>query len=95
MRTRREKLERAVAAQMTKQQYVDSILDIYKKNGWYLKYKRRGVAVPYNAWAMFSEFERRYKQKFPDYNSPWTHRKKDFQDWLRRVDAAVKKRQKG
>ena len=88
---RREMFQKARAAGMTRIQWEGLIKEKYNTNKWLRAGRIRIEADP---WKMLREFEDRWKDKNPQYTSPWEKRWKDWQNFLRKAETTVQ-RQKG
>ena len=85
---RREEFKRAQKT-MTAQQYEVQIKLTYAKNGWVRRNKKGQVVA--DPWKMLRDFEDRYKQKNPEYDSPWEKRWRDWKDFLGKYEKTVAK----
>ena len=74
---------------MTAQQYEVQIKLTYAKNGWVRRSKKGQVVA--DPWKMLRDFEDRYKQKNPEYDSPWEKRWRDWKDFLGKYEKTVAK----
>ena len=59
--------------------YRKYILDMYRTKGW-MTLTRRGKQT-YSPWAMMRDAEDRYKDKHPEYKSPWLRKQKQWRDF--------------
>jgi len=82
---------KAKAEGMTRAGWQDKIKKLYSDNHWLRAGKRRIEADP---WKMLREYEDRWKDKNPQYTSPWQKRWRDWKDYQRKIEATIKK-QKG
>jgi len=81
---RKSKAKKAEAQGVTPRQWEEYIRGLYRKNGW-LKRDRLGRIIA-DPWKMFRDYEDRYKQKYPQYESPWQPRGRQWKDFLRKIE---------
>ena len=84
MRDRREEANKAIKENWTKLEYRNMIVDRYHKNGW-TKTNKVGRVVP-DPWKMLREFEDRWRQKQPDYSSPWEAKMRKWKDFIAKIE---------
>lgn len=70
----------------TEREYIQSVKELYKAKG-YIKVDAIGRRR-LDPWAYFREFEDGYRDKHPDYQSPWVKRQYRFRDFVRKVERA-------
>lgn len=86
LKTRFALFERSREMGRTERQYIRSIKELYKTKG-FIKLDVLGRRRP-DVWAFFREFEDGYKDKHPEYQSPWVKRQYRFRDFVRKVERA-------
>jgi len=74
--------------------YETYIKEQYRKKGW-RKLNRPGTKTVDDPWAMLRDYEDRYKDKHPEYNSPWVKRQKRFRDFTSKFDRGLDKYERG
>lgn len=93
--TEREKLlKRAKKKKWTYKKYTQVIKAMYDGKGWAIR-TLTGKMKNESAWAMLRDYENRYKDKHPDYTSPWLPRQKRWRDFQSRFDRGETKYPKG
>lgn len=88
-RDRRGLILRARKQGQTLKQFEDSIRELYKVNKWVKRDKLGRVIC--DPWKMFRHYEDRYKDKNPQYTSPWVPRQKHYRDFQSRVERTILK----
>lgn len=73
----------------SEREFEEQIKELYRVNRW-LKRNKAGKWI-LDPWAMFREEEDKWKAKFPQYESPWQKRWKDWQDFQRRIERTIAK----
>lgn len=93
IRERRAELNEYIRGGATKSQWRQHIKDKYNENKW-LKRDRVGMPVA-DPWKMLRDFEDSWRQQFPQYESPWQPRRRDFRDFVRRTEQQLSERKLG
>lgn len=91
MKERRAMFQKARADGATRAQWENLIKGKYNTNKWLSAGRRRIEADP---WKMLRDFEDRFRDKNPEYTSPWQKRVRDWQNFLRKAERTIAK-QKG
>lgn len=65
------------------------IKELYRLNDWTRKDKLGRVQA--DPWAMFRGYEDKHKAKFPEYESPWMKRWRNWKDFLRKIERTMAK----
>jgi len=86
---RRKEVRKAQRQDMSVFQWEKMIKKSYVANSWVKSY-RRGKGV-YSVWKMVQAQEREYKNKHPEYESPWEKRRKGFKDFQDKFERTYKK----
>ncbi len=86
---RRDMKGRAQKMGATEKQFEAQIKELYKTNGW-LKRNRVGKIVA-DPWRMFRDAEDLWKAKFPQYDSPWMKRWKDWRNFQKKIERTLAK----
>lgn len=73
----------------TEQQYEAHILKYYQNKGWLKPGERLKVG---NVYRMLRESENRYKDKHPEYESPWQKKRRTWKGFTRMHEKTMKKR---
>lgn len=76
MRDRYKLFLRAKALGTAKEVFARQVKELYRIKGW-TKKDRLG-RLRCDVWKMFREFEEKYKAKFPEYDSPWMKRVRNW-----------------
>ena len=84
---------RAKKESWSEAKYERYINAIYKKKGW-TTLTRSGKTV-LSPWAMLRAQENRYKDKHPDYKSPWIRKLKQWRDFQSKYEAGIEKYPRG
>lgn len=93
LRERLRDYEAAIKKGWTQTRYEEAIKRLCKDRHWITKTrtgKRR-----YDPWAMLRGYENRYKEKHPEYVSPWVKRRKDFRKYVRELEESIAKYPRG
>ena len=70
-------------------QWENEIRTRYNKNGW-LKRGRTGKILA-DPWKMLRDYEDRFRQKHPEYESPWEPRYKNMRDFMAKIERTMAK----
>lgn len=85
LKQRRKELEEAREQKLSRQEFEKQIKQRYIDNDWFeVKHPNR-----YSPHAMLREFEHSYKQKHPEYESPWKKRKKFMKDYIETISKDI------
>jgi hypothetical protein len=66
----------------SKLKYEQEVRALYKKKGW-------TVGGANSPWAMVKDYETKYKDKHPEYTSPWVKKQKQWKDFERKFEARL------
>ena len=91
--TRASLLARARREGWSKIRYNIAIKESYRRKGW-RKLNRVGKIVN-DPWQMLRDYEDRYKDKHPEYNSPWVKKQKGWRDFTSKFDRGLEKYERG
>ncbi len=91
--TRASLLARARREGWSQIKYNISIKESYRKKGW-RKLNRVGKIVN-DPWQMLRDYEDRYKDKHPEYTSPWLKKQKGWRDFTSKFDRGLEKYERG
>ena len=69
--------------------WIGYLTQTYIANGW-TRQQRGGQYVP-DVWTMLRAFEHTYKAKFPDYESPWRKKRKNWKDFVAKLEHTYQK----
>ena len=69
-------------------QWEARIKKFYDDNRWLKAGKRRIQADP---WKMLKDYENKYRDKHPEYTSPWEPKWKDWKGFLARAERTIQK----
>ena len=89
VRSRSTLFNRANKEKWSRARYERYVKDIYRRKGW-TTLSRSGKET-LSPWAMLRAMEDRYKDKHPEYNSPWIKRQKIWRDFQSKIDATAAK----
>lgn len=92
LRERLRDYERALAKKWSRTRYEAATKVMYKDRGWTKRVRGRTV---YDPWEMLRGYEDRYRDKHPEYSSPWERRRRDFRKYVRDLEASIKKYPRG
>jgi len=92
IKDRQKLFERATRRGRSYGKYSMSVKIKYNWEGWV---KRVGGRIKYDPWAMLRSFEDSYKDKNPDYVSPWQPRQRRFRGFMDRFERGDRKYPKG
>ena len=92
IKDRQELFERATRRGWSYGKYTASIKSKYRWERWD---KRTGKRVKYDAWAMLRSYEDEYKDKNPEYVSPWQPKQKRHRDFEGQFDRGESKYPRG
>jgi len=92
--TRASLLARAKREGWSRARYETYIKEQYRKKGW-RKLNRPGTKVVDDPWQMLRDYEDRYKDKHPEYISPWVKKQKRFRDFISKFDKGLEKYERG
>jgi len=67
------------------------IKELYSTSGF--RTNKRGKIVA-DVWKMVRYFEDRYKDKYPEYTSPWKKRLKTWRDFMSKAEKTIEKQNK-
>jgi hypothetical protein len=88
-RERRDMIKKARALGTTQRQFEAQIKELYQINKWLRKNKAgKTIASP---WAMFRDYGDRFRQKHPEYDSPWQKRQRRLRDFEARIERTLKR----
>ena len=86
---RRAERREALNKGLTLTQWENEIKSRYNKNGW-LKRGRTGKILA-DPWKMLRNYEDRFRQKHPEYESPWEPRYKNMRDFMAKIERTMAK----
>lgn len=90
MKDRQAMFKKAIAEKSSKAEYQRRVANLYQGNRWLKKTKiGRIVADP---WRALRDYEDRWRDKMPAYESPWERRYRGFRAYTAQVDADLKRR---
>ena len=92
IRERREEARQAIKEGLSRRQWEDFIKARYGKNNW-TSYTRTGK-VKADPWKMLREYEDRWRNRQPDYTSPWEDKYRKWRDFIVKIERTMAK-QKG
>jgi hypothetical protein len=87
LQERRAMYKKAVAMKIGQVKWEGQIKELYKVNKWQ-KLNRVGKIVA-DPWKMLKDFEKKYREKYPQYESPWEPRGRNFRDFQRKTDKTL------
>jgi hypothetical protein len=88
MKERAEMAAKAFKMGTTEKQFEAQIKELYRVNRW-VKRNRAGRIIA-DPWRMFRAFEDKFKQKNPEYTSPWMKRQKNMRDFVAKYERSIK-----
>lgn len=88
MRDRWKMFLRAKQLGTTQRQWEAQIKELYRVNGW-TKRNRAGI-VTADPWKMFRDYEEKFKAKYPEYESPWMKKYRNWKDFLAKIERTMK-----
>ena len=87
LKERREMFKKAQQMKTTQAQWETQIKELYRVNKWQ-KLGRTGKIVA-DPWHMLRQQEEKYRQKYPQYESPWQPRGRNFKDFQRKQEKTL------
>lgn len=89
IRARRKDFQRALDRDWSRDRFETSIRRMYVERGWTFRTKWRRVYP--QPWDMLREWEQKYRDKHPDYSSPWEPRLRRMRKSMRKIEATIEK----
>ena len=80
-------LRDALERKLTITQFEAQIKQQYNRQG-FLKRNKAGKVVA-DPWAMLRDFEDRYRDKYPAYESPWEKRRRSLVDFMAKIEQTI------
>lgn len=93
LRGRARLFNRAQREGWSKARYYRHIKGMYADKDWFRR-TRTGRRV-YDPWSLLRAAEDRYRDRHPEYVSPWMKRQKRFRDFISRFEATLEKYPRG
>jgi hypothetical protein len=91
LKVRQEMWKKAVEMKISVIKWEAQIKELYKVNGWLTK-TRTGKIVA-DPWSMLRDYEDKWRAKYPQYESPWQKRQKNWRDFLPKAEKTIQKQQ--
>jgi len=88
---RNQKHNAASKRKISQTQWEQSIKLMYFDMKW--RTKTKSGNIKYDVWQMLREFEEQYKQKHPQYQSPWQKKRKGWKDFVSKVEKTLQKQE--
>lgn len=85
---RKRMLAKATKARLTKAGYKKLIDNIYDKGHFYIA---RAQGIKPDVWKMFRDWEEKYRDKHPEYQSPWQKKRKKWVDFMAKAERTIAK----
>jgi len=89
---RKSAYKTAKGFKFSKREWTATITDMYKDKGFgeyiFLRWKS-------DVWTMFRSWEERYRERYPDYTSPWQKKKRKRTDFIAKFDRGERKYPRG
>ena len=86
---RRDMVKKAKSLGTTQRAFEAQIKELYRVNRW-LKRNKAGKTVA-DPWAMLRDFGERFRQKNPEYDSPWEKRQRNWRDFQARIERTLER----
>ena len=86
---RRAMFKKAQQMKTTQAKWEEQIKELYRVNKWQ-KLGRTGKIVA-DPWQMLRHNEEKYRQKQPQYESPWQGRQRTWRDFLPKVEKTLQR----
>ena len=86
---RRAMVKKAKSLGTTQREFEMQVKNLYRVNNW-LKKNEAGKIVA-DPWAMFRDFGDRFRQKNPEYDSPWEKRQRNWRDFQARIERTLER----
>lgn len=80
----------AARDKITERGWKKIITNMYFDKGFTKTDKKTGKKTP-DAWQMFRDFEFKFKSKHPEYESPWEKRRKNWKDFVAKIEKTYDK----
>ena len=74
---------------ITQRKWEAQIKELYRLNGWTKKDKIGRVTA--DPWKFFRSYEDKHKAKYPEYDSPWMKRYRNWRDFLKKIERTMQK----
>jgi hypothetical protein len=91
LKERKEMAKTAMRTKTGRTNFEVQIKELYKLNGWVTK-TRTGKTVA-DPWAMLRHWEDKWRARYPQYESPWQKRQKNWRDFLPKIERTMQKQQ--
>ena len=78
----------AKRAKATRKEYEAKIHELYENNGWF-RMDKRGAPVA-DPWTMLRDYEGQWRDKQPDYTSPWEEGERNWSNFLAKIERTMK-----
>jgi hypothetical protein len=89
LRERRAMFKKAAQMKVTQAKWEEQIKELYKVNRWQ-KLGRTGKIVA-DPWQMLRQQEEKWRDKQPQYESPWEGRQRTWRDFLPKVEKTLQR----
>jgi hypothetical protein len=84
---RRDLIRKARSLKTTPAKFESQIKELYRVNRW-LKTNKAGKMVA-EPWEMLRDFGDRWRNKYPQYDSPWEKRQRNWRDFQARIEKTL------
>lgn len=89
IKERHKRYKAAIDRKLSQAEYERQIKTEYFDSKW--RSKTKTGRFRYDPWKMLREFERDYRYKHPEYESPWEKRRKTWRDFVNKLDRTYEK----
>jgi len=87
VKERRDLARKALKMGTKRIAFEGQIRELYRVNGW-LKKNKAGKVVA-DPWAMLRDLQDKFKDKNPQYDSPWEKRQRNWRDFQARIEKTL------
>lgn len=92
LRERRAMFKKATAMKIGQVKWERQIIELYKINKWQ-KLGRTGKILA-DPWQMLRHYEEKWRDKQPQYESPWQGRQRTWRDFLPKIERTLQRQER-
>jgi len=87
IRERRIMVKKAISLGTPARKFEEQVKELYRVNRW--QKKNRAGQIVADPWAMLRDFQDKFKDKNPQYDSPWEKRQRNWRDFQSRIEKTL------
>lgn len=87
VKERRDMARKALKMGTKRLAFETQIRELYRVNRWVKKNKAGKIVA--DPWAMLRDFQDKFKDKNPQYDSPWEKRQRNWRDFQSRIEKTL------